>query len=84
MYVYALAIRAMNLQIVKACFEQLHRSGEDYLGLPSLETQESVLDTPSPFRSPGDVPDAVVSDDVVVAVLDFDEDWNLEGAVGED
>lgn len=45
--------------------------------------QHSVLDR-CLTQSPGDVPDSVVADDVVSALLDVHDDWDLEVAVGVD
>lgn len=38
----------------------------------------------NPTRSLGDVPDAVIADDTVGAVLEVDDDRNLKGAFGVD
>lgn len=42
------------------------------------------MDADSPARSPGDVSAAVVGDDIVGAVLEIENGWDLEGGIGVD
>lgn len=82
MYVDAFFNLGVTSLLRKTALEQFHWTAEDVLGITSLEAQDSVSDVASSIRLPGDVPDAVVADDGLGAVLDVDDDWNLGGAVG--
>lgn len=63
----------MTLQFSKASLEWFHQEEEGYFGLPSLLAQVSVWYSACPARSPDDVPDAVLGDDVVSNAVSFDD-----------
>lgn len=82
MYVGAFANPGMTLRFAKFSLERLHLKGKVYFCISSFEAQDNLLDALKPARSPGGVPYEVAADEVVDAVLDFDDDLELEGAAG--
>lgn len=83
-YIVALADRGITLVFAKAALEWFYRREENHFGIPSLDAQNSILYASSRSRSARDVPNASAADDIFGAVLDVDDDWDLESAVGVD
>lgn len=72
----------MILEFARAALERFRWRRDDYFVVPSLEEQDSTLNLTSLARSAADVPDPGVDDNYVGAVLNFDYNRDLEGALG--
>lgn len=75
-YVDAFATRGMTSPFAKAALEQFHQKREDHFDNSKLEVQHIVVHATNPTRSLGDVPDAVVCNDVVCTVLNVNDYWD--------
>lgn len=72
--IVTLAGLAMNLKFVKATLHRICRSGDDYFGIPLIDTHDSVLNVAGPARSAAIVLYTGTTDDAVGAVMNVDDD----------
>lgn len=61
--------------------ERSHRRKGNYVLIPLLEAQNSVLDVASRIRSTGEIPSKDAADDVVGAVVTVNENCDLKHAI---
>lgn len=79
-HISQLTDHGLNPEFVKGVGEFIHQKKDEYFLIPSLEIHYRELSIACPAQCKVIVSDVGVTDDVVSAVLEIDDDWDLNDA----